>query len=270
MPDVAQEVYEDYIPPYEMEEDNAASYLEQPQTVTPGRYRHDPDQVETMEQLEEEAAAALLHSGGSGKRKREEQSDVSAPVIAPELLEEEAREVEEMPPPKKKGRQPKGKKGAVLASRSTNSKVQNNNDGRKRDANGEKTSYSQAQRQRQRHQTPMEEDGVFHTRSGRNVYKPLEYWKGEHAIFEENTRLPGLKEIIRVEDVTPVKRKRPRYGSKRPKRGYSVFEDDLDDDELEPWELDDGVVSAPVSVWDSERGVADPDEEVEQRESSSS
>lgn len=122
-------------------------------------------------------------------------------------------------------------------------------------------------------------DSVQHTRSGRLSYKPLDYWKGEKAIYHEHNRLATVKEIIRMDDVTPpqpkpraraVPRGRQAVGAR--KRKFGVFaEEELDSfardevDTLEPWEKGEGVVSGEVRQWDPIVGSV-TDESVEQGE----
>lgn len=112
--------------------------------------------------------------------------------------------------------------------------------------------------QRERHETPYEEGTGSHTRSGRLTYKPLAHWKGERAVFQSRSLDPTITEIVRMEDVTPQKRSRPRSDSVKPrrrKRKYTVFEDDDDEDDcVEPWETEEGVVHGPVRTWDAELG----------------
>jgi len=110
-------------------------------------------------------------------------------------------------------------------------------------------------------------DSVQHTRSGRLSYKPLDYWKGEKAIYQEHGHLETVKEIIRMDDVTPQQprpkaraqpKRQPAKGRKRKLDAYA--EDELDTfardetDTLEPWETGDGVISAMVRQWDPVMG----------------
>lgn len=119
--------------------------------------------------------------------------------------------------------------------------------------------------QRMRHQTPAEEDGISHSRYGRAVIKPLQYWKGERLVYEPAVRLPAVMEVLRVDDVTPVKRARNQPTNTRKKRKqHNVFEEDVDDDQEEPWEIEEGEQRAPVRFWDAELGIPIPDEEEDQ------
>lgn len=122
-------------------------------------------------------------------------------------------------------------------------------------------------------------DSVQHTRSGRLSYKPLDYWKGEKAIYHEHNRLATVKEIIRMDDVTPPQPKpraraapRGRQAVGARKRKFGVFADEeLDSfardevDTLEPWEKGEGVVSGEVRQWDPIVGSV-TDESMEQGE----
>lgn len=239
-------------------------------------HQNQPDAgLDASQQLaDEEAAAAEAAKNVPSKRKpgrpRSTRSsdahvanqeaaniDVQEEEPAPELERDEGLEE---PVRKAVGRPPKsGKKGA-LQPKNKNQAVKSN-----RYKNAPKP-YEPLQRIRP--ETPMDEDAVSHTRSGRNVFKPLEYWKGERVIYEHDVRYPAVAEIIRVDDATPVKRsRRPGGGTKTRKRKRNIFEDDIEDDEQEPWETAEGVIRAPVQLWDAELGVPVQNEEEEQRKS---
>ena len=104
--------------------------------------------------------------------------------------------------------------------------------------------------QRQRHETPADGEHIQRSRYGRVTFQPLEYWKGEHAVFKRHERAASIEEIVRMDDVTPMKR--PSNAAKRKKKA-TVFEDEeVDpDDYVEEWENEDGVIVGPVRNWDS-------------------
>ena len=112
-----------------------------------------------------------------------------------------------------------------------------------------------------RSETPGDELNFRTTRAGRNVVKPLAYWRGEAAVWGAskveggNLILPSIKEVIRTEEVPePIRRKTTRRA--RPRRPPQ--EDDLpDDDEQEYWETEAGVMRASVMLWDPITGRGD-------------
>ncbi|KAL8807061.1 MAG: hypothetical protein Q9182_000894 [Xanthomendoza sp. 2 TL-2023] len=112
-----------------------------------------------------------------------------------------------------------------------------------------------------RSETPGDELSFRTTRTGRNVLKPLAFWRGESAVFspgrleDGNRVLPSIKEVIRTEEVAEPRRKRMFSQSRKRRRpARRPEEDDLpeaeDDDEAEYWETETGVMRASVIVWD--------------------
>ncbi|KAI9724724.1 MAG: hypothetical protein M1828_003593 [Chrysothrix sp. TS-e1954] len=110
--------------------------------------------------------------------------------------------------------------------------------------------------QRERHETPAEGEYIRRSRFGRVTYQPLEYWKGEHAVFKRHERAASIEEIVRMDDITPLKR--PTNTGRRKKQQATVFEDEEVDpnDFVEDWELGDGVVVGQVRNWDPILGQA--------------
>ena len=113
---------------------------------------------------------------------------------------------------------------------------------------------------RARHETPFDDsEDALYTRSGRKSYKPLAYWKNERVIMDPTATADGavvhsIRDIIRMEDVTPKKRVVHRADDPPPQRrrrrkARTVFEDDPEDHE-EPWEIHEGVYNGDVRVWD--------------------
>lgn len=116
-----------------------------------------------------------------------------------------------------------------------------------------------------RSETPGDE--LHHTtRAGRNVVKPLAYWRGETAVFgggrveEGQLILPSIKDVIRIDEV-PEPRKRRTPGQPRRRRRTRPAElDDIpedEEDEAEYWETEAGVMNASVMLWDPETGRGD-------------
>ncbi|KAI9815723.1 MAG: hypothetical protein M1827_002119 [Pycnora praestabilis] len=107
-----------------------------------------------------------------------------------------------------------------------------------------------------RRETPVDDAGALMTRSGRTSVKPLAYWRNERIVFGEGDSrvgedylLPSIKEIIRTEEIEQPRRttatRRPKKAGRR--RELSVLEEEED---LEPWETEVGIVSGEVKQWD--------------------
>ncbi|KAL8722795.1 MAG: hypothetical protein Q9181_007416 [Wetmoreana brouardii] len=122
--------------------------------------------------------------------------------------------------------------------------------------------------------TPGADSDFRTTRAGRNVVKPLAYWRREAAVFSEgrveegHLFLPSIKEVIRTEEVPePRRRKTPGQPRRRRRPQRRPEEDELpeeeDDDEAEYWETEAGVMRASVMLWDPVTGRGD-EENVEE------
>lgn len=116
-----------------------------------------------------------------------------------------------------------------------------------------------------RSETPGDELSFRTTRTGRNVMKPLAFWRGEAAVFspgrleDGNRILPSIKEVIRTEEVAEPMRTH-RQARKRRRPAKRPEEDELpeeDDDEEEYWETEAGVMRASVMLWDPTTGKGD-------------
>ena len=111
----------------------------------------------------------------------------------------------------------------------------------------------------QRSETPAEGSGALVTRSGRHSIKPLASWRGERAVFESGTldenglTLGAIREIIRTDEIIEP---RPRKYPGRKKRAQSARLDDVEeeDEDMEDWERETGVISASVMGWDAVEG----------------
>ncbi|KAI4266664.1 MAG: hypothetical protein L6R38_008613 [Xanthoria sp. 2 TBL-2021] len=118
-----------------------------------------------------------------------------------------------------------------------------------------------------RSETPGDELSFRTTRAGRNVVKPLAFWRGESAVFgggrleEGNLVLPSIKEVIRTEEVPePRRRKTPGQPRRRRKPARRPEDDELpeeEDDDEEYWETEGGVMRASVMLWDPTTGRGD-------------
>lgn len=106
----------------------------------------------------------------------------------------------------------------------------------------------------------------FTTRAGRNVVKPLAFWRGETAVFgggrleEGQLILPSIKDVIRIDEVPEPRRRRTPGQPRRRRRTRPAELDDIpedEEDEAEYWETEAGVMNASVMLWDPETGRGD-------------
>ncbi|KAK4180725.1 putative centromere protein [Triangularia setosa] len=121
-----------------------------------------------------------------------------------------------------------------------------------------------------RREIPGETDSMFRTRSGRNSFKPLAFWRNEQVHYENDDIddnfasrskpsrfvLPKIKEVVRVDEPEPEFRKSGRRGPKpkggarpRRRRRSSFSEQIMDSEPAEPWEMEPGTVTGEVVVW---------------------
>ncbi|KAJ4271622.1 mitotic fidelity of chromosome transmission- protein [Fusarium torreyae] len=111
-------------------------------------------------------------------------------------------------------------------------------------------------------------DEVRTTRSGRHSYRPLDWWRGDKVVQEEEEFkdvsgrdrfvLSTIKEVIRApQEAIPVKapkaRGRPKPKSK-PVQQVEVIEP-------EEWEINPGVVNGEVILWEPEHEINPPGDE---------
>lgn len=117
-----------------------------------------------------------------------------------------------------------------------------------------------------RSETPAHDSGARTTRAGRNVLKPVAFWRGERIVYGDGIlegsilTLPGIKEVIRTEEVPAPMPKRPAHKGSKPKsrargvQGGGEEGEEEEVDEREPWETEAGIVRAQVLQWDSITG----------------
>ncbi|CAD6581112.1 MAG: hypothetical protein ASARMPREDX12_000362 [Alectoria sarmentosa] len=108
-----------------------------------------------------------------------------------------------------------------------------------------------------RSETPANDSGALLTRSGRHSIKPLASWRGERFVFGDRTTdsLPGIKEIVRVDEVVEEKSKKKYHYKKSQSRAKSQLEEvEEEDEEKDDWERDPGIVNANVMDWDPTTG----------------
>lgn len=114
-----------------------------------------------------------------------------------------------------------------------------------------------------RSETPANDNGALLTRSGRHSIKPLASWRGERFVFGDRTAdsLPGIKEIVRVDEVVEERPKQKYRYKKSQSRVKSELEEvEEDDEDKDDWERDAGVVQASVMDWDSNTGKFNEDQ----------
>ncbi|KAK3944466.1 kinetochore CENP-C fungal-like protein [Diplogelasinospora grovesii] len=141
-----------------------------------------------------------------------------------------------------------------------------------------------------RREVPGDGGGMTRTRSGRNSFKPLAFWRNEHVDYDHDEAiedhfapkshgskkflLPSIKEVHRVEEPEPPatvsRRGRPGKKGKGGGGGKGRRKSGYDDDDgavgaPDPWELDPGTVDGDAVVWQPEHEFNPPalDDEVE-------
>ncbi|KAK0651185.1 kinetochore CENP-C fungal-like protein [Cercophora newfieldiana] len=122
-----------------------------------------------------------------------------------------------------------------------------------------------------RREVPGDSSSMTQTRSGRNSFKPLAYWRNERVDYDpeeettdafvgkSNSRfgkflLPSIKEVVRVDEPEPVyptkSRKRGAQAKSRGRKGRrGTYDSDSDDPPAEPWETDAGAVFGNATCW---------------------
>ncbi|KAK7453735.1 cupin [Colletotrichum acutatum] len=107
---------------------------------------------------------------------------------------------------------------------------------------------------------------ITHTRSGRQSYRPLAFWKNEHVTYDEDEAfedgkkgnrflLPSVKEVVRVEEEEreAARKGKPRGRKPTAKAGRRRQQVESEDEEpAEPWEQDPGSVDGEIVVWQPE------------------
>ena len=108
-----------------------------------------------------------------------------------------------------------------------------------------------------RSETPANDNGALLTRSGRHSIKPLASWRGERFVFGDRTAdsLPGIKEIVRVDEVVEERPKQKYRYKKSQSRAKSQLEEvEEEDEDKDDWERDAGIMHANVMDWDPSTG----------------
>ncbi|RDL38469.1 uncharacterized protein BP5553_02809 [Venustampulla echinocandica] len=121
-----------------------------------------------------------------------------------------------------------------------------------------------------RRETPAEGTGFQQTRSGRNSFKPLAFWKNERVEYSDDEAddnwskskflLPRIKEVVRAEEAQQPATKRPKSKGKKPR----VDVEEEEDEPAEPWEAEPGRVFGDIRVWNPEDPVGSQADEAEE------
>ncbi|QYT04054.1 hypothetical protein H0G86_010987 [Trichoderma simmonsii] len=100
-------------------------------------------------------------------------------------------------------------------------------------------------------------DSITQTRSGRHSYRPIQYWRGEQVVREDEEQadmfakdrfvMPSIKEVVRVPEEEVSSRAAPSRGKGRPKPKKQVVEEDY-----EAWEVKPGTVEGEIVIWETE------------------
>ena len=102
-----------------------------------------------------------------------------------------------------------------------------------------------------RSETPQ--DIAKFTRSGRTSVKPVAYWRNEKIVYGESKTdgqrlsLPGIKEVIRTDE---IERQRPRATRKKSSRRNVDSRLSEDSEELDEWEKGPGNLFGEVLAWE--------------------
>lgn len=101
------------------------------------------------------------------------------------------------------------------------------------------------------------DDTMTQTRSGRHSYRPVQYWRGEQVVREDEEQadmfakdrfvLPSIKEIVRVPEEEIRSRSTTSKSKGRPKPKKPVVEE-----EYEEWEVSPGTVEGEIVIWETE------------------
>lgn len=114
-----------------------------------------------------------------------------------------------------------------------------------------------------------DDEAMTLTRSGRHSYRPVQYWRGEQVICEDEEQndmfhnrgdfvLPTIKEVVRVPPEAPPSKRGTRSGGRtRTKQGRQPEEEE----ELEEWEVSQGVMTGEVVIWEPEHEEHPPGED---------
>ncbi|KAJ5643101.1 uncharacterized protein N7484_005608 [Penicillium longicatenatum] len=108
-----------------------------------------------------------------------------------------------------------------------------------------------------------------HTRSGRASIRPLAYWRNERCVYgdgeaEEGQRFPlsTIKEIVRAEELEPERTKKGKRAGRKSKSKKQAESSDNEDEHLDVWEKESGVLHGFVPRWDPKSQTSTKEEDV--------
>ncbi|EEY19464.1 cupin domain-containing protein [Verticillium alfalfae VaMs.102] len=96
-------------------------------------------------------------------------------------------------------------------------------------------------------------------------YRPLAYWRNEHVVQDEEEAwddalgtkrqhsrfvLPSVKEVVRVEEELAAPKRKPGRTGKKGRPSKAKRQVDEEEEDPEPWELENGRVEGETVVWD--------------------
>ncbi|KAJ5928035.1 hypothetical protein N7466_006991 [Penicillium verhagenii] len=110
-----------------------------------------------------------------------------------------------------------------------------------------------------------------HTRSGRASIRPLAYWRNERCVYgdgeaEDGQRFPlsTIKEVVRAEELEPERgrTKKGKRAGRKSKSKAQAEESSGDDDDLDVWEKESGVLHGFIPRWDPKSQNSTKEEDV--------
>ncbi|KAK2880101.1 hypothetical protein FQN49_000579 [Arthroderma sp. PD_2] len=247
----------------------------------------DAEESEVEEDQPEDSPPPVLNPSNKGKKRKE------ADKIAEEERDEDDTNIH--PPAKRRGRKPKNRQAERNPDPETNREDENPRPTKKAKKAAKASNLQMTAEQENdlnnvvenitkndgplnkkrslyilRRETPSD-DTVRHTRSGRVSVRPLAYWRNEKCVYgtgeaEIGHRFPlsTIKEIIRTEDpeLDQAGRKRSSKKKSKSKKKGGDESDDEPDENVEPWETQEGVFYGPVKIWDPEKQAGTQEEEM--------
>ena len=120
-----------------------------------------------------------------------------------------------------------------------------------------------------RTETPLEDSGARVMKSGRTSVKPVAFWRNERIVYGEryldggNVLLPGIKEVIRTDEIIEPRPRRPpgkRRGATSKRHPTEDIQEKEEEEEQEDWEQDPGILPADVVQWNPQHRRGDPED----------
>ncbi|RFU77544.1 cupin [Trichoderma arundinaceum] len=101
------------------------------------------------------------------------------------------------------------------------------------------------------------DDKITKTRFGRHSYRPIEYWRGEQVVWEDEEQvdmfakdrfvMPSIKEVVRVPMKEVHSRTSAAKGKARPKQMKPMVGEDY-----EEWKINPGTIEGEIVIWKAE------------------